>query len=488
MARLLSQRYEEIPVDEVQLHPDNAKLGDVPAIADSIDRNGFYGALVAQRSTGYILVGNHRWLAAREQGLDRIPVIWVDCDADEARRIMVADNRTSELGEFDMEKLTSLLEGFDGDLAGTGYSMDDLQDLLGGSSSSSSGNTPSDAVPDSAPALTVPGDVWLLGPHRLVCGSSTDPTVMEALLAGEQVDMVWTDPPYNVAVEGAAGSILNDDLSAEDFADLLAGSMQSAFAALRPGGAIYVAHAESERLAFTRAFVDAGFKLSGLVVWRKHALTLSRSDYQWQHEPILYGWKPGGRHRWFGGRKQTTVVEAEGRPFRLQPDGSWHVVLGDRILVVTGTDLQVTELEGSVMEFDRPTKAELHPTMKPVALVSRQIVNSSRSGDVVLDLFGGSGTTLIAAHQLGRAARLVELDPKYCDVICRRFQEHTGIVPIAAATGREHSFVPEEVTDDGEARTSAHADTAQARARRNKTKPSEPERAEAPARRSRRGA
>lgn len=488
MARLLSQHYEEIPVGEVQLHPDNAKLGDVPAIAESIDRNGFYGALVAQRSTGYILVGNHRWLAAREQGLERIPVIWVDCNADEARRIMVADNRTSELGEFDMEKLTSLLETFDGDLAGTGYSIDDLQDLIGGSSSSSSGNTDPDAVPASAPSITVPGDVWLLGPHRLVCGSSTDPTVMETLLAGEVVDVVWTDPPYNVAVEGAAGSILNDDLSDAEFADLLAGAMQSAFAALRPGGSIYVAHAESERLAFTRAFVDAGFKLSGLVVWRKHALTLSRSDYQWQHEPILYGWKPGGRHRWFGGRKQTTVVEAEGKPFRLQPDGSWHVVLGDRILVLTGTDLQVTELEGSVMEFDRPTKAELHPTMKPVALVARQLVNSSRTGDVVLDLFGGSGTTLIAAHQLGRVARLVELDPKYCDVICRRFEEHTGIVPIAAATGRAHTFVPEEVTDDGEARTSTATDEPAPAPRRDKAKPRQPQRAEATSGSKRRGA
>lgn len=486
MARLLSQSYEEVHVEDVQLHPDNAKLGDVPAIAESIDRNGFYGSLVVQRSTGYILVGNYRWLAARQEGLDRIPVIWVDCNADEARRIMVADNRTSALGEFDMEKLTSLLEGFDGDLAGTGYSIDDLQDLLGGASSSSAGQTAPDAVPASAPALTVPGDLWLLGPHRLVCGSSTDPTALEQLLAGDQVDVVWTDPPYNVDVEGAAGSILNDDLSADDFADLLAGSMQSAFAALRPGGSIYVAHAETERLAFTRAFLDAGFKLAGLVVWRKHALTLSRSDYQWQHEPILYGWKPGGRHRWFGGRKQTTVVEAEGRPFRLQPDGSWHVVLGDRVLVLTGTDLQVTELEGSVMEYDRPSRAELHPTMKPVALVSRHLVNSSRTDDVVLDLFGGSGTTLIAAHQLGRRARLVELDPKYCDVICRRFQEHTGIMPVAAATGRAHSFV-EEVTD-GEARTSTAADEPPAAPRRNKAKPRQPERAEATARRPRRGA
>lgn len=483
MARLLEQSYEVVPVGEVQLHPDNAKLGDVPAIASSIERNGFYGSLVVQRSTGYILVGNHRWLAAREDGLTEIPVLFVDVDADQARRIMVADNRTSELGEFDAEKLTALLASFDGDLEGTGYSVDDLQDMLGGGSGG--GFTDVDHVPDVSPAVSVPGDVWILGPHRVMCGSATSPSDLERLLAGETVDLVWTDPPYNVAIEGAAGSIENDDLSAGEFRDLLDGAFASAFQALRPGGSIYVAHADSERLAFTAAFLAAGFKLSGVVVWRKNSLVLGRSDYQWQHEPILYGWKPGRAHRWFGGRKQTTVTEAEGRPFRAQPDGTWHVVLGDRILVVAGTDLTVTELEGSVMEVDRPTRSELHPTMKPVQLIVRQLVNSSRAGDVVLDLFGGSGSTLIACHGTQRAARLMELDPRFVDVICHRFQEHTGIVPVAEATGRPHSFLEDA---DGQEGTGANTDSAPARARRNKAVTGEPERTPAAARRRGRGA
>lgn len=440
MARLAAQDYEVVPVTAVSLHPENAKVGDVPAIAKSIARNDFYGALVVQRSTGHILVGNHRWLAAKAENLGEVPVIYVDVDDDQARRIMVADNRTSDLGTFDMEKLSALLESFDGDLDGTGYSLDDLTDMLG---TPGDGLTPPDSVPESAPALTVPGDVWVLGEHRVCCGDSTSPTDMGKLLAGEVVDLVWTDPPYNVAIEGRAGKILNDDMGAAQFRSLLDGALQSAFTALRPGGSIYVAHADSERLAFTAAFMDAGFKLSGCLIWRKNAMTLGRSDYQWRHEPILYGWRPGAAHRWFGGRKQTTISDADDAAFRQSPDGSWQIQLADRTLILTGSDVMVRVLEGSVQEYDKPTRSDLHPTMKPVALIVRHILNSSRSGDTVLDLFGGSGSTLIAAHGVGRRARVMELDPKFVDVICRRFQEHTGVAPVAEATGRPHSFLTE---------------------------------------------
>lgn len=442
---LIPQKYRLAAVADLTPHPDNPNQGDVDGIGSSIDALGFYGAVLVQTSTGRILAGEHRWRAAVARGASKLPAIFLDVDNDVAARILLGDNRWAARAIVDQEKLSSLLQSFDGDLAGTGYSVDDLTDLLGEGAGAGAGLTHPDAVPVSAPSITVPGDVWLLGPHRVCCGDATSPTDMARLLPdGELVHLVWTDPPYNVAIEGAAGTILNDDLADTDFADLIAGAMTSAFAALRKGGAIYVAHADTERLVFTSAFVGAGFKLSGIIVWRKNALVLGRSDYQWQHEPILYGWKPGGPHRWYGGRARTTIADATDSPFRLQPDGSWHIVLGDRILVVTGTDVAVAELEGSVQEYDRPSRSELHPTMKPTALIARHLLNSSRAGDRVLDLFGGSGSTLIAAHSVGRVARIMELDPTFVDVICRRFQEYSGVVPIAEATGRPHSFVTEE--------------------------------------------
>lgn len=433
------------PVDQFAQLPGNPRRGDVAAVARSLASFGQRKPIVALRD-GVVLAGNHTLQAALTLGWQTIAAVLVDDDDTTAKAFALADNRTGELGGYDEQALADLIlevRAADAELLeATGWQDEAIADLLDrlAADQPTELRTDPDHLPDSAPAKTLPGDVWILGRHRLICGDSTSPTDIAKLMDGADADLVWTDPPYNVAVDGAAGKILNDDLSADAFGDLLTGAMQSAFAALRPGGSIYVAHSESERLAFTEAFVAAGFKLSSVVVWRKNAMTLSRSDYQWQHEPIIYGWKPGRAHRWYGGRKQTTVVEAVGSPFVEQLDGSWHVMLGDRVLVLTGTDVKVRELESSVVEYSKPSRSELHPTMKPVALVERQIMNSSRAGDVVLDLFGGSGSTLIAAHTTSREARLVELDPRFCDVICKRFQMATGIVPIAEATGREHDF------------------------------------------------
>lgn len=445
-----------VAVDSLALLPGNPRRGDVGAVARSLAQFGQRKPIVARRD-GTVIAGNHTLQAAQQLGWPEVAVVWVDDDDATASAFALADNRTAELGGYDDQALADLIaevQAADADLlAATGWSDADLEALL--EDIAATGPLPTiddpDAVPDSAPAKTVPGDVWLLDGHRLMCGDSTVPTDVDRLMAGELADMVWTDPPYNVAVKGLAGSIMNDDLSAGDFASLLDGAMQSAFAALRPGGPIYVAHAETERLEFSRAFVDAGFKMSGCIVWRKNAFTLSRSDYQWQHEPILYGWKPGAAHRWFGGRKQTSIVEATEAPFQQQPDGSWQFVIGDRVFVLTGQDIAVTTLEGSTPEYPKPARSELHPTTKPVALVQRQIESSSRHGNSVLDLFGGSGTTMIASHLLGRRARLMELDPKYCDVICKRFQQATGIIPIAESTNNPHSFL--EADDEPATRT-----------------------------------
>jgi DNA modification methylase len=263
--------------------------------------------------------------------------------------------------------------------------------------------------------------------------------VWDALMRGEVADCVWTDPPYNVAYESRlAGKIENDDLGDREFLEMLRGAFACLASVMKPGAAIYVAHADGEPgYAFRRAFREVGFKLSGCLIWRNNQLVLGRSDYQWIHEPILYGWKPGSRHRWFGGRKQVTVQElGETSPFVQQEDGTWAVRIGDQTLIVEGGAKVTGPSPSSILFHDKPSRSAEHPTMKPVALIERMLCHSARSGDLVVDAFGGSGSTLIAADRLGMSARLVELDPKFVDVIVRRWQEYTGRQGVRESDGR----------------------------------------------------
>lgn len=338
---------------------------------------------------------------------------------------MLADNRIALDAGWNMDMLVLELQalrtdGFDLSLAG--FTLDEIGALT----------KPTDERdPDDAPPLghvrCAVGEVWALGPHRLIVGDATDPLVLEEVLGSAQAHMIWTDPPYNVAYSGKAGTILNDAMANVDFGAFLEASFRAMHQWLQPGGAVYVAHADTGGLQFRVAFELAGFKLSGCIVWRKDALVLGRSDYQWQHEPILYGWKPGARHRWYGGRKQTTVMDlGEGSPFQRMEDGRWQVTLGDRVLIIDGAAV-VEELVPSVMREPRPKRSEYHPTMKPVALVERMLRHNARAGDTVLDPFGGSGSTLIAADRLGMRARLVELDPAYATVIVERWERWSGL-------------------------------------------------------------
>jgi len=260
-----------------------------------------------------------------------------------------------------------------------------------------------DAVPDTAPAITVPGDVWLLGPHRLLCGDSTVPTDLERVMDGAKADMVWTDPPYGVSYVGGtadAMTIENDSLDADDLEEMLVAAFAAALAVSAPGASWWVATPgmAAPMFAFCRALHDLGI-WRHQVIWVKDRFALGRADYHARHEQLLYGWAPGGHHHPTGDRTQDTI---------------W--------------------------EFPKPARNDVHPTMKPVALIERAINNHTDQGDLVLDPFGGSGSTLIASHQTGRVARLIELDPRYCDVICRRYQQATGDKPIAEATGRPHDF------------------------------------------------
>jgi DNA modification methylase len=367
-----------------------------------------------------------------------VPVL--DCTGwTEAQRraYVIADNRLAEKGaswDADMLRIevADLQElGFDLDL--TGFSADDLALMF------ADADPPVDRDPDDVPDVPAtphskPGDVWVCGPHRIMCGDSLSTTDWDKLMQGELADLCWTDPPYNVAYESKlAGSIKNDDMGDKEFRDFLFGAYSCLFAVLKPGASIYVAHADTEGYNFRGAFLDAGFKLSGCLIWKKNALVLGRSPYQWIHEPILFGWRPGASHKFFGGRKQTTVAES-GDLFQQREDGSWVIEVGGQVLVVSG-DAKVEGLEPSVVFHEKPKRSEKHPTTKPTGLITKQLKNSGRPNDIVVDAFGGSGSTMIAADMVGMCARLMELDPKFSDVQAQRYFEFTGRVPVHLETG-----------------------------------------------------
>ena len=366
----------------------------VAQIAASIVEFGFTNPILAG-SDGVIVAGHGRLAAAQKLGLDTVPVVVLDhLTPTQRRALIIADNRIAENAGWDDAmlriELQSLQEdGFNLDI--TGFDADALAELMAGEETTVDGNTDEDAVPEvSETPISRPGDIWVLGEHRLLCGDSTVAESYDRLMQGEPADMVFTDPPYNVdyansakdKMRGTDRPILNDNLG-DGFYDFL-------LAALTPmlqhcAGATYIAMSSSELDTLQQAFRAAGGKWSTFIIWAKHTFTLGRADYQRQYEPILYGWPEGENRHWCGDRDQ-----------------------------------------GDVWAIKKPQNNDLHPTMKPVELVERALRNSSRPGDTVLDPFGGSGTTVIAAEKSGRKARMIELDPKYCDVIVRRWQDFSG--------------------------------------------------------------
>lgn len=377
----------------------------VAQIAASIREFGWTNPVLVDGDNG-IIAGHGRVLAARKLGLTEVPCIEIrDMTEAQKRAYVIADNKLAENAGWDEELLALELgelkaDGFDLDLIG--FDVEDLGKLL--EPDAMTGLTDDDDAPEVAEvAISRPGDVWVLGSHRLMCGDSTSVADVERLMDGYKADLIVTDPPYNVAYEGGTAeklTIQNDSMSGEAFFQFLLAAYGAMFAVAKDGAGLYVFHADSEGVNFRKAMTDAGFKLAQCCVWVKQSLVLGRQDYHWQHEPVLYGWKPTGAHRWYSDRKQSTV---------------WN--------------------------FDRPARNDVHPTMKPVALIEYPLCNSSRGGDVVLDLFGGSGSTLIACEKHSRSARLMELDPKYCDVIIRRWQEFTGKAATLAETDQAFEAV-----------------------------------------------
>lgn len=366
----------------------------VAQIAASIVEFGFTNPILAG-SDGVIVAGHGRLAAAQKLGLDTVPVVVLDhLTPTQRRALIIADNRIAENAGWDDAmlriELQSLQEdGFNLDI--TGFDADALAEIMAGEETSIDGQTDDDAVPElSETPISRPGEVWILGEHRLVCGDATQAASYEQLLAGQRVQMIWSDLPYNVnyansakdKLRGKHRPILNDNLG-EGFYDFVF----DALSLMLPhcDGAVYIAMSSSELDTLQAAFRAAGGKWSTFIIWAKHTFTLGRADYQRQYEPILYGWPEGSSRHWCGDRDQ-----------------------------------------GDVWNIKKPARNDLHPTMKPVELMERSIRNSSRPGDVVLDCFGGSGSTLIAAEKARRRCFMMELDPKYCDVIVRRWQEFSG--------------------------------------------------------------
>ena len=331
------------------------------------------------------------------------------------------------------------LDEADYDTELTGYDAELTAALIAGIGGPSMDYEIADATVPDAPAKPVsrPRDVWRIGSHRLICGDSTDPQTYAALMDGDAADLIITDPPYNVDYEGAAGKIKNDSMSSEAFRAFLAAAFEGMSGAAKPGAGAYIFHADSEGVSFREAFQQAGFLLKQCLIWVKNAFVLGRQDYQWRHEPILYGWKEGAAHYFVDRRNLATVIDESGRP---DVDKMSADELADLLSLIYD---EIETEPTTVLYCDKPLRNAEHPTMKPVKLVAQLIENSSRPGWIVLDPFGGSGSTLLASEGTGRAARLIELDPRFCDVIVKRYIEVTGKRDVVLIRGGSELSVTE---------------------------------------------
>lgn len=353
----------------------------------SIEQFGYVEPVIWNRTTGRVVGGHQRLKVLIDMGINEVDCVVVEMDENKEKALNVALNKIS--GEWDKDKLALLitdLQAEDFDVSLTGFDAAEIDDLFKDTIQYKIKDDDFDVDAElQNPTITKLGDVWQLGRHRLVCGDSTLDETYDMLLGDEKVNLVITDPPYNVNYEGSAGKIKNDNMEDDKFYNFLFAAFANTEKCMADDASIYVFHADTEGLNFRKAFKDAGFYLSGTCIWKKQSLVLGRSPYQWQHEPVLFGWKKKGKHQWYTGRKESTI---------------W--------------------------EFDKPKKNGDHPTMKPIPLLAYPIMNSSMSNCLVLDPFGGSGSTLIACEQTDRIARTIELDEKFCDVIIKRYIEQVG--------------------------------------------------------------
>jgi DNA modification methylase len=369
-------------VSELKEYENNPRNNEaaIDAVAKSIEEFGFKVPIVITKEN-VIIAGHTRLKASLKLGLATVPCIVADdLTEGQIKAFRLADNKTAELASWDFTKLEEELSHIEMDMSVFGF--EDLESKVPDNATDDDFD-PSDELTETP--YTQKDDIYLLGNHRVMCGDATIKDSVDKLIEDDKVDLTFTDPPYNVDYEGTAGKIMNDKMEDNTFYLFLFQAFKNMFEHTKPGGAIYVCHADTEGINFRTAFKNAGFKLAECLVWVKNALVFGRQDYHWRHEPILYGWKEGAAHYFIDDRTQDTI---------------W--------------------------EYNKPRKNEEHPTMKPLELVGRAIANSSRVGERILDLFGGSGSTMIAADQLERVAYLMELDPRFIDVIVKRYLRHKG--------------------------------------------------------------
>lgn len=381
-----------VPLEKLVPYVNNARThsaAQITKLRSSLREFGFINPVIIDCNYG-IIAGHGRVMAAKEEGIAEVPCVFVDYLTEAQKKAYIlADNRFAQDAGWDEELLKleiESLEAADFNVALTGFDCAELEDLFRDNVRDHVKEDDFDVKAElKKPAFSKTGDLWCLGSHRLFCGDSTKAESYDLLMNGKKANLVVTDPPYNVNYQGSAGKIRNDNMADDAFYQFLLDAFTQMEHAMADDASIYVFHADTEGLNFRKAFSDAGFYLSGTCIWKKQSLVLGRSPYQWQHEPCLFGWKKSGKHQWYAGRKETTI---------------W--------------------------EFDKPKKNSDHPTMKPIPLIAYPIMNSSMINCIVLDPFGGSGSTLIACEQTGRICHTIELDEKYCDVIVNRYHEQIG--------------------------------------------------------------
>lgn len=381
-----------VPVEKLIPYINNARTHSpeqLTKLRSSLREFGFINPVIIDREYN-IIAGHGRVMAAKEEHIAEVPCVFVDYLSEAQKKAYIlADNRMALDAGWDEELLRieiEALQGADFDVSLTGFGEDEIADLFAGEEQSAKDDDFDLTAALEKASFVERGDIWMVGRHRLMCGDAASAADVAALMDGKKANLIVTDPPYGVSFKSSDGlTIQNDSMKDEEFYTFLLTAFQCMAEHLESGGSAYVFHADTEGLNFRKAFIDAGFHLAGVCIWVKNSLVLGRSDYQWQHEPVLFGWKKGGKHSWYSDRRQTTI---------------WN--------------------------YDKPKRSRNHPTSKPLDLLGYPICNSSQENAIVLDTFGGSGSTLMACEQLNRICCMMELDEKYASVILRRYVEDTG--------------------------------------------------------------